>query len=106
MLACSALKQSYRDIILQGLGNEDICSDYVIFLLEGPRETIKERMLKRKGHYMPADLLDSQLNILEVPENPQRFFKVSIEDEIEVIANQMLMILRRFGIRVAIHSTV
>ena len=55
---------------------------------------------------MAPELLDSQLNILEVPENTRGFFRISIEDEVEVIANHMLLILRRFGIRVTIQSTV
>ena len=106
VLACSALKQSYRDVILQGLINDDIHSDYVIFLLEGPREVIKKRLLARQEHFMSADLLDSQLNILEVPENTRGFYRVSVEDDVEVVANHILLILRRFGIRITLQSTV
>jgi len=61
VLACSALKQSYRDI-LSGEG--------VLFLyLKGPRELIASRMAARKGHYMPTTLLDSQFAILEEPQD-------------------------------------
>ena len=59
VLACSALKQAYRDI-LAGEG--------VVFLfLKGSRELIASRMAARKGHYMPTTLLDSQFAILEEP---------------------------------------
>ena len=61
VVACSALKLIYRDRIRQQAGP-------VIFLfLDGQPELIKQRMQDRKGHYMQAGLLDSQLQTLERP---------------------------------------
>lgn len=58
VLACSALKRSYRDLLRQGPAG-------VAFLhLDGPAETIRKRMLLR-DHFMPAVLLDSQIATLE-----------------------------------------
>ncbi len=60
-LACSALKQRYRDVIGRGL---PAC--HWIYL-QGSRELILERMSSRKSHYMPTSLIDSQLAALEEP---------------------------------------
>ena len=61
VLACSALKASYRERLC--LGNAS-----VVFLT-GPRDTIENRVSSRLGHYMPSQLLDSQLKDLEEPED-------------------------------------
>ena len=59
VLACSALKRSYRDVLRQGL------SDVEFLHLAGPTPLIRERMDVRADHYMPVSLLDSQAAILE-----------------------------------------
>lgn len=61
VLACSALKQRYRDALGEGLPS-------VRWLyLRGDRETILERVGQRKDHFMPTTLVDSQLDALEEP---------------------------------------
>ena len=61
IVACSALKLIYRDRIRQQAGP-------VVFLfLDGKPDLIKQRIQDRKGHYMQAGLLDSQLQTLEKP---------------------------------------
>ena len=59
VLACSALKRSYRDVLRQGPPQVDFVH------LDGVTELIRDRMTRRPGHYMPASLLDSQTAILE-----------------------------------------
>lgn len=59
VLACSALRRSYRDVLRGGPPRLDLV------LLQGPSEVIHERILGRHGHFMPATLLDSQLATLE-----------------------------------------
>jgi gluconokinase len=64
VLACSALKQSYRDAISKGVPTVNWV------FLDGPYELIAERIRARSaatGHYMPADLLRSQFEALEPP---------------------------------------
>lgn len=63
VLACSALKRSYRDFLSGGVG-----SALRIVFLEADAEVLVERMEHRPGHYMPPSLLQSQLNTLEVPD--------------------------------------
>ena len=62
VLACSALKESYRTTLQSGT-NSPI---HWIFL-DGSRELLLERMGSRQGHYMHPDMLDSQLATLERP---------------------------------------
>lgn len=60
VLACSALKRSYRDTL------QTAAPGRVLFLfLAVPRAALVERVKRRKGHYMPLELLDSQLATLE-----------------------------------------
>jgi len=60
-LACSALKQKYRDRLAAGLPQ-------VRFVyLKGSRELIGSRLALRKQHFMPASLMDSQFADLEEP---------------------------------------
>ncbi len=61
VLACSALKQSYRERLSMG------CDDVRYVLLSGEKELIRKRLASRSGHYMNPALLDSQLETLETP---------------------------------------
>jgi gluconokinase len=61
ILACSALKATYRDVLLGGLERA------VVVHLRVDRATLERRLASRPGHYMPASLLDSQLEALEEP---------------------------------------
>jgi carbohydrate kinase (thermoresistant glucokinase family) len=62
VVGCSALKQSYRDQLNEGLGNR-----LAYIWLDVPRDVLLKRMQNRHGHFMPAELLDSQLEALEPP---------------------------------------
>lgn len=60
VLACSALKESYREIL-------KVQEDINWIHLKGDREIIWRRMLARKNHYMKAGMLDSQFATWEEP---------------------------------------
>ena len=62
-LACSALKQKYRDRLVAGLPGARFV------YLKGSIEFIRSRLLQRKNHFMPASLIDSQFAELEEPRN-------------------------------------
>ncbi|MEM6821091.1 MAG: gluconokinase [Verrucomicrobiota bacterium] len=62
-LACSALKKSYRDILKKGV------KELRFLFLNGSFELIRERMEARSDHFMPVELLESQFEALEEPEN-------------------------------------
>ena len=61
VLACSALKESYRRRLAQGV--EDLRTVY----LKGDQRLIGERLQTRPHRYMPASLLKSQFDTLEPP---------------------------------------
>lgn len=66
VLACSALKRSYRDRLRAGIpGLRTV-------LLEIPRELAIGRVAHRSGHYMPVSLVDSQFSTLELPHDEPR----------------------------------
>ena len=62
VLACSALKQDYREYLEQ---NHPNCVSYVY--LHGPKGLIRSRLAERKGHFMDPALLQSQFEALEPP---------------------------------------
>ncbi|WP_141581860.1 gluconokinase [Actinomadura sp. WMMA1423] len=61
VVTCSALKRSYRDMLLDGHAGVRLV------LLDGDRNTIAARMRSRKGHYFKVEMLDSQFADLEPP---------------------------------------
>ena len=79
--ACSALKRTYRDFLVEQAG-EPILFVY----LDGTREVIAERMARRKHEYMPTSLLDSQFATLEVPDpTNENVLPVPVTDSVEKI---------------------
>lgn len=62
IVACSALKDAYRDFLEQ---HDPACVDFVF--LNGSNELIRERLEKREGHFMDPELLRSQLDTIEPP---------------------------------------
>jgi carbohydrate kinase (thermoresistant glucokinase family) len=62
VIACSALKQAYRDRLASG-------SSVRVVYLKGDAETIAPRLAERRGHFMPPSLLASQFATLEEPDN-------------------------------------
>lgn len=68
IIACSALKRKYRNILLENCSNTLNDSYPVkIVYLKGSEELIQQRLDKRTGHFMPPTLLKSQLSTLEEP---------------------------------------
>ena len=63
VLGCSALKESYRRTLAEGI------EDFRVVYLHGTRELIGERIKARTHRYMPPALLDSQFATLEPPAN-------------------------------------
>ena len=66
IVSCSALKRAYRERIIGAR------PDVRLVYLRGDRQVIGRRLAARKGHFMPASLLDSQLAVLEEPGEDER----------------------------------
>ena len=62
VLACSALRAPYREVLTVDPGRQRWV------YLHASRELLAQRLAARQGHYMPPALLDSQLAALELPE--------------------------------------
>jgi len=77
IIACSALKEKYRAVLNKGIEQP------LWIFLQGSYKMIYERINNRKGHYMPATLLRSQFDNLEIPTDA---ITISIEKEPEKIA--------------------
>jgi gluconokinase len=84
VIACSALKRGYRDLLVHGR------SDVRIIFLNGTQELIADRLAKRKGHFMPPDLLPSQFRTLEPPASDENPVTVSIDASIEAIVADII----------------
>lgn len=88
VIACSALKHAYRDVLLRGR------DDVRFVFLNGDQALIAERLARRKGHFMPPGLLDSQFKTLEPPEADERPITVSIDAPVETIIIEIIAQLR------------
>ncbi|HEY8590243.1 MAG TPA: gluconokinase [Naasia sp.] len=73
VVACSALRRAYRDLLRDAAGGP------VAFVhLHGTRELLEQRLGEREGHFMPPALLDSQLSTLEPLQDDERSVLVDI----------------------------
>ena len=88
VIACSALKRAYRDVLVHGR------NDVRIVYLEGTEPLIASRLASRKGHFMPSGLLASQFATLEPPEPDENPVTVSIDAPVETIVDDIVRQLR------------
>jgi len=85
VVSCSALKRIYRDV-LRASGSRDVQFVY----LAGSRELLAERLAKRRGHFMPASLLESQLAILEEPSPDEHAWVCDIRETPDAIVAELV----------------
>lgn len=85
VVACSALKRHYRDMIRLA------ATQPVQFVhLSGSRQVLADRLLARKGHFMPPALLDSQLAALEPPFADEHAVSINIDQTPDAILQTLL----------------
>lgn len=84
VIACSALKRSYRDVLI---GDR---RDVRLVYLKGEEGLIAGRMAERHGHFMPGSLLQSQFKTLEEPGADENPIVVSIEPPPDEIVDSIL----------------
>jgi gluconokinase len=84
VLACSALKRSYRDVLRAA------APELRFVFLNGPRALISERLAERRGHFMPASLLESQLATLEEPTVHEHAWAYDISESAQEIVDDIL----------------
>lgn len=83
-LACSALKQKYRDQLSEGLAVQWV-------YLKGDKEVLRQRLQGRKDHFAGPQLLESQMEALEEPSNA---LLVDIRKEPDTIVKQLVEALK------------
>ena len=84
VIACSALKRAYRDVLIHGR------HDVRIVFLSGSQPLVASRLASRKGHFMPPDLLASQFRTLEPPGNDEHPISISIEATVDSIVDNIV----------------
>jgi gluconokinase len=89
VIACSALKRAYRDVLVHGR------SDVRVVFLNGTKDLVANRLAQRKGHFMPPGLLDSQFNTLEPPDAGENAVTASIDASVEAVVDD---IMRQLGL--------
>jgi gluconokinase len=85
VVACSALKRRYRDLL-----RSSVAANLQFVHLAGARPLIAERMTHRTGHYMPPSLLDSQLATLEPPAPDEGAWVCDVRQTPEAIVADLL----------------
>ena len=84
VLACSALRRAYRDVLRGG------DPGLQLVFLAGPEALIARRLAARTGHYMPASLLASQLATLEPPSPDESPWTVDSSESPEAIVVRLV----------------
>jgi gluconokinase len=87
VVACSALRQRHREL----LATASPGAVRFVFL-DAPAEVVRARLAARRGHYMPASLLDSQLATLERP-RPGEAIRVDASGDPDETARAVLAAL-------------
>ncbi len=90
VLACSALKRSYRGMLRSAVPSDE---SFVI-QLDADAHTLRERMAERTGHFMPVSLLDSQLATLEHLQPDERGAVIDVTPSLEVVIERALTAIR------------
>lgn len=91
VVACSALKRTYRDVLLRGR------DDVRFVFLNGTQQLIGQRLSLRKDHFMPPGLLDSQFRTLEPPGLDEHAIDVSIDAPVDAIVDDIVSKLHATG---------
>jgi gluconokinase len=85
VIACSALKRAYRDQL------REHCPQVRFLHLHGDREVIADRQRRRKGHFMPPSLLDSQFDTLEPLGSDEDGVVVDVSGSVEEVLDDVLI---------------
>ncbi|HXL64530.1 MAG TPA: gluconokinase [Xanthobacteraceae bacterium] len=87
IIACSALKHAYRQIII---GDRP---EVRLVYLRGGRDLIAEHLAGRHGHFMPPELLRSQIDTLEEPDPSEDPLTVDVGPPAAQVADEIIRLL-------------
>ena len=83
---CSALKRKYRNLIDFEADGQEITYIH----LDGDKELIRERMKKREGHFMKAQMIESQFQDLEKLQSDEKGITVNVESGLDKVCENIL----------------
>ncbi|CAG8733162.1 26522_t:CDS:2 [Dentiscutata erythropus] len=83
LVSCSALKISYRNVLRKNLIEQNIIVWFIYLKVD--IQILKERMQKREGHFMEADMLESQFKDLEEPNNEENTVTVEANNNADLV---------------------
>jgi gluconokinase len=89
VVSCSALKRRYRDTLRAG------APDVAFVHLHGTHAQLAQRLAARQGHYMPASLLQSQLEALEMPAADESAVTLDLGEPVDRLLVQATQWLER-----------
>lgn len=89
VLACSALKESYRQRLMDGCASE-----IQWFMLNGTYELLEQRITARENHFMGSKMLESQLDTLELPNYGT---VIDVEHPLEKVVQQVVRQVQQSG---------
>ena len=84
VITSSALKRRYREMLNRRAG------EVVFVFLSGTRETIAQRLARRRDHFMPAALLESQFHDLEPPAPDEPALTLDADAPADVIVAEVI----------------
>jgi carbohydrate kinase (thermoresistant glucokinase family) len=84
IVTCSALKHSYRDILVGGR------PEVLFVYLKGSRAVMADHLAGRQGHFMPASLLASQFDALEEPGADEPVLAVDAGQPVGAIVDEII----------------
>jgi gluconokinase len=90
IVACSALKRAYRDRLRAAVG-----SALRFIFLKGDKALMRSRVAERKGHFMPASLIDSQFATLESPEGEDDVVTLGAEADVSRLVDEAFEVVSR-----------
>jgi gluconokinase len=85
IIACSALRRAYRDRLRVAVG-----ADLRFVFLDGDKMLMRKRVADRRGHYMPASLIDSQFATLERPDGEADVVTLAADREAKDLVSEAL----------------
>lgn len=90
VVACSALRRSYRDRLRARVG-----PSLRFLFLKADAALMRERVARRRGHYMPASLVDSQFAALELPEGEPDVVTLAADANLQLALPEAIADMKR-----------
>lgn len=91
VVACSALKSTYRHRLRNGVANEQL----VFLHLEADKDEITRRLYHRENHFMPPDLIESQFAALESAKGEKDVRPVDVTQHMLDVEREILNAVKR-----------